>query len=327
MHQIDQQKIKASIIVPVKNGGDIFMRVLDEVVAQDAPWPFDVIIIDSGSSDKSVEYANSLGVRVIEIEAKSFGHGRTRNLGASLTHGEFIVFITHDAMPADRHWLNNLVEACASDKNIAGAFGRHIAYPEASPTTQRELATHFAGFGEKNTIYRMEDPTRYANEEGYRQLLHFFSNNNACLRRSVWEEYPYPDVDFAEDQAWAKLIIEAGYSKAYAPDACVFHSHDFGIFETAQRAFDESRALHKLFSYVLAPSLHHSLRSWAYLTHRNMGWLKQDIPSFKQRWKHMYKVPFLALAKIAGNYAGSKESAMPDWVINTISRDKNIQRK
>ncbi|MEW6727933.1 MAG: glycosyltransferase family 2 protein [Pseudomonadota bacterium] len=319
--------IKASVIIPVKNGGALFKHVLKSVLEQETPWPFEVLVIDSGSKDGSPEYAESLGVRVHHIAPSSFGHGRTRNLGASLSHGEFIVFLTHDAMPADRSWLHNLVSACELTPRTAGAFGRHLAYPDASPITRRELATHFAGFGQEPVTVFLEDRQRYDREEGYRQFLHFFSNNNACLRRSVWETIPFPDVDFAEDQAWAKKIIEAGYEKAYAPDACVYHSHDFGIIETLQRAFDESRALKRIFGYVLAPSLLSGLRSWAYLVRRDLAWLREDVPAGRQRLVLMLRSPFLAGARIAGQYLGGREDRFPAWMTRIISRDKTIQAK
>ncbi|MFZ5580737.1 MAG: glycosyltransferase family 2 protein [Pseudomonadota bacterium] len=318
---------KASVVIPVKNGGELFKRVLEKVLEQQTPWPFEILVIDSGSRDGSAEYAESRGVRVEHIDPTSFGHGRTRNLGASLTSGEFIVFLTHDATPADQTWLHNLVAACDLTPRTAGAFGRHIAYPDASPITRRELATHFAGFGSEALTVRMESRQRYDNEEGYRQFLHFFSNNNSCLRRSVWESIPFPNVDFAEDQAWAKQIIEAGYEKAYAPQACVYHSHDFGIVETAQRSFDESRALRRIFGYLLVPSLFRGLRSWAYLVRRDLSWLREDVPSRRQRLILTLRSPLLAFARIAGQYLGGRENALPAWATRVISRDKGIQAR
>jgi len=67
----------------------------------------------------------------------------------------------------------------------------------------------------------------------------------------VWEHYPYPEVDFSEDQAWARVIIEAGFKKAYSSDAAVYHSHNYGLWERFQRSFDESMALDDLFHYDL----------------------------------------------------------------------------
>lgn len=59
----------------------------------------------------------------------------------------------------------------------------------------------------------MEDKERYEREEGYRHVLAFFSDNNSCVRRDVFEQHPYDDVNFAEDQIWARKMIELGYKK------------------------------------------------------------------------------------------------------------------
>jgi rhamnosyltransferase len=214
--------------------------VLEAVLAQQAPWPFEVIVVDSGSSDGSVELARRYGVRVEVIAPAEFGHGRTRNQLASMAAGEFLVFITQDARPASPQWLANMVRGCDAGPDVAGAFGPHRAHPEARHVTHCELNQHFAGFGSALAVVRLDDPARFATDTGYRQWLHFFSSNNACIRRSVWQTLPLPEVAFAEDQTWALRAIEAGYAKAFVPDAVVYHSHDFGVWETLQRNFDEA---------------------------------------------------------------------------------------
>ncbi len=318
--------MKASVVIPVKNGGARFRQVLDGVLGQAAPWPFEVLVIDSGSRDGSVEFAQSRGCRVEQIPSAEFGHGRTRNLGARLTSGEFIVFVTHDACPLDEHWLAQLVGAADLAPDVAGAFGRHCAYGDARIVTERELEVHFHGFGAAANAVRNDDPARYAQDVGYRQFLHFFSNNNSCLRRSVWERIPFPDVDFAEDQIWAKSVIEAGFAKAYAPQACVYHSHDFGLVETAQRAYDESRALRRLFGYVLVPSLPRLLRDWIYLVGRDEAWVMQSRRGALEKAKEAAMVPFLNAAKLVGRYLGARESRLPVWFARALSRDKAMQR-
>ena len=318
--------MKASVIIPVKNGGARFREVLSSVMAQEAPWPYEVLVIDSGSRDGSIEFAKEHACRVECIPPETFGHGRTRNHGASLTTGEFIVFITHDACPVDKSWLVRLVEAADQSGAVAGAFGRHVAYPDASIVTTRELEVHFAGFGQRPSVHRNDDPERYSRDIGYRQFLHFFSNNNSCLRRSGWDRIPFPDVDFAEDQIWAKSIIEAGYAKAYAPEAAVYHSHDFAVIETAQRAFDESRALHRLFGYVLVPSLTRLFRDWTYLVLRDSAWVMASSRTLPGRAGELLRVPFLAAAKLIGRYLGSREARLPAWFAKSFSRDKAMQR-
>ena len=317
---------KASVVIPVKNGGPLLRKVLQAVLVQQTAWPYDILVIDSGSHDGSQALVRELGVRLHEIPPAEFGHGKTRNLGARLTTGKFIVFITQDALPADKHWLNHLVVAAELSPDTAGAFGRHQAYPDHGPVIARELDAHFAGFGQQANTVRQDDAARYQHEQGYRQFLHFFSSNNACIRRSVWQRIPLPEVDFAEDQLWAKEIIEAGFAKAYAPDACVFHSHKFGILESYRRAFDESSALRCLFGYELVPSLKHLLKHSWLLSQRDWYWIAESTLPTRNKCLGMVKAPVANFCRMLGFYAGAKQTRLPNWLQEHSSRDKALQR-
>ena len=318
--------IRASVLIPVKNGGALLGDVLDAVLAQQAPWPFEVIVMDSGSSDDSVECARRRGVRVEMIPAAEFAHGRTRNLLASMAAGQFLVFITQDAKPANSDWLTHLVQACDVEPDVAGAFGPHIAHPEARTITRRELSEHFSGFGAVQSVVRMEDRARFDADPGYRQWLHFFSNNNSCLRRSVWEVLPFPDVTFAEDQTWALAAIKAGYGKAYAPQAAVYHSHDFGIWETLQRNFDEASSFQRSFGYDIQRS---PLRAWvsaAGLARRDAVWLRE---AGQAGWVWAARAAYMAgieLARTSGQFLGTQHRRLPLWLVGLLSRDQTLQR-
>jgi rhamnosyltransferase len=316
---------KASIIIPTKNPGRIFRVVLTSVCSQKTTFQFEILVIDSGSTDGTVDYVKSLSdvrVRLHEIAPSEFGHGRTRNLAVSLTTGEYAVFITHDACPTTEVWLANLVRAAGQDDRIAGVFGRHIAYPEASPFTARELEIHFSGFKDFPVV-SLDDPQRYEADEGYRQFLHFFSNNNALIRRTIWEKIPYPDVDFAEDQIWAQKIIEAGWCKAYANDAVVFHSHDYSLVERLLRSFDESHAFHRLFGYRLCPNLGALMKKWAALTIRDVCFacasgLWRRAPIFVAR-------AFLDnFMRLLGHYLGTKGNSLQPILKQKLSLDHRM---
>ncbi len=321
----DAGSIKASIIIPVKNGGELLGRVLDAVLAQRTDWPFELLVIDSGSRDGSRQQVRARGIRLHEIPPAEFGHGKTRNLGAALTHGEFIVFLTQDALPADEHWLARLVAAAELSPDTAGAFGRHYAYPDSGPVIARDLRGFFQGFAVAPNPVRMDDPERYHRDVGYRQFLHFFSSNNACLRRSVWERIPLPEVDFAEDQLWAKTVIEAGYAKAYAPDAGVHHSHTPGVFDSYRRAFDEAGALQRLFGYQQVPGVRHLLKHAALLTRRDWRWIGESDLGPWARWRWCWRTPWLNLARLSGLYLGGRQ-LLPDWMAARSSRDRALQR-
>ena len=249
-----KHSVKASVCIPTLNGGPLLLKVVNRVLEQTAPWGFELLIMDSTSDDGSIErLPKHPALRVERIERRSFQHGRTRNMLADRARGEYIAFLTQDALPLDHTWLYNFVTVLAHFPDAAGAFGRHYAWPEASPFTRRDVNSGFEAFGADHLrLTRDTDPKRYENGDiGWRQRLHFFSDNNALLRRAVWGKIPYPDVDFGEDQVWADRIIAAGYAKVYVPSAAVFHSHDYTPDETRKRMRVEADFFRANFGYVL----------------------------------------------------------------------------
>ncbi|MEM7191161.1 MAG: glycosyltransferase family A protein, partial [Pseudomonadota bacterium] len=172
---------KCAVIIPTKNAMPGFASVLDKVRAQKAPWPFETIVIDSGSRDGTCAHVQQFDdVRLIQIDPKDFGHGRTRNQGVAETEAEFVAFLTHDAEPVDEDWLANMVAAAEQDPRIAGVFGRHVADQTASPFTRRDLDQHFQGFlAHPLIVHRDLDPEKYETDTGWQQFLHFYSDNNS----------------------------------------------------------------------------------------------------------------------------------------------------
>ncbi|KQW55113.1 hypothetical protein ASD03_19600 [Ensifer sp. Root127] len=298
---------------------------MSKVLAQRTPWTYEIIAIDSGSTDGSREYLRRLDrVRLIEIAPQDFGHGKTRNLGIAAADAEFVAFVTHDAEPIDEYWLANLVSVAEQDTRIAGVFGRHVAYDAASPFTKRDIDQHFEGFlAHPLIVSRDLDEARYQSDVGWRQMLHFYSDNNSLMRKSVWKNFPYPEVEFAEDQLWAKRIIEAGYWKAYAPEAAVYHSHDYTFIEQLRRAFDESRNFDKYFGYSLGPNPFLATAAMARFT----------IQAFRQNVDKRYgdttfrdRVQRAAqrVALVSGHCLGANHQKLPQFVTQRLSLDHKL---
>jgi len=315
---------KVSVVVPTKNAGLLFEAVLKQVLLQETNWPFEVLVIDSGSSDGTLEIVRKHpSARLIEIPPSDFGHGKTRNFAIANSSGEFIAMITQDALPINKNWLAEMVLAIEQDANIAGVFGRHIAHSDASIFTENELERHFAGFLSR-PIVELDDPIRYEHDQGYRQLLYFFSDNNALIRRAVWEKIPYPEVDFAEDQAWARLIIEAGYSKAYAHNAVVAHSHNYGFIERLQRSFDEGYALQRIFGYGGELSFLSALKSFLAITLRDIAIALKARNIKKINLMSLIRMPFDNLMRMLGAFLGAHAKSMPQSLRIYLSRDKKL---
>jgi glycosyltransferase involved in cell wall biosynthesis/GT2 family glycosyltransferase len=224
-----------SVVIPVKDGGPLLERVLAAVRAQ---GPQELLVIDSGSRDRSRELARAAGARVIEIDPREFGHGRTRNLGAEQSSGDLIAFLTQDAVPVGG-WLDALRESFGMAERVGAAYGPHLPLADTSPMIARELTEFFAGFSPNGraVVQRQGDPT-------------FLSNVNACYARACWERIRFPDVDYAEDQAFAAAMLEQGWAKVFNPRAAVLHAHDYGPVEFMRRYFDEYRGLRETIGHV-----------------------------------------------------------------------------
>jgi glycosyltransferase involved in cell wall biosynthesis len=221
-----------SVVVLVKDGARYLDELLVAVAAQRIAAKIEVLVIDSGSRDRSVEIARTHGARVLEISPEHFGHGRTRNLAAEQTTGAAIAFLTQDSTPADDRWLARLVEPLDVNSRVGMAFGPHRPRAETSPTIARELEQFFGSFGESGI--RIDD-----HPDPRDPATGFFSNVNSALLRACWAQVRFRDVEYAEDQAFARDAMAAGWRKAYVPDAGVLHAHDFPFVQFMRRYFDE----------------------------------------------------------------------------------------
>lgn len=232
---------RASVVIPTKDAGSGFQETLEAILGQAFPEPFDVIIIDSGSRDGTVELCRRFPVRLIQIPPSAFGHGTTRNQALAEAQGEFVALTVQDAVPADSGWLGALVQPMIDNPQVAGVYGRQVPRPDASHLAQQRNRLWY-GSQESQVVQHLGDAEEWQSlsfEE--RRELTRFDNVTGCLRRSVWQEIPFPPYDYAEDVGWALLAIKAGYKLVYEPAARVCHSHDRNLEYEFRRAYVDAR--------------------------------------------------------------------------------------
>ncbi|MGH2906713.1 MAG: glycosyltransferase family A protein, partial [Solirubrobacterales bacterium] len=176
-----------SVVIPVLNGAEYLEEVLDAVWRQRIDEEFEILVIDSGSTDGSLEIVESFPkVRLIGIDKSEFGHGRTRNMGVRETSGDLIAFLTQDATPASEHWLAAYRAAFTLEPKIGAAFGPHLPRKGISPLMARLLIDHFESFS--------SDGTPAIQHPGDTPYL---SNSNSCIARAAWEQTPFRDIPYA----------------------------------------------------------------------------------------------------------------------------------
>lgn len=225
----------ASAVIPVKDGERYLEELLDALAHEGVE---EMLIVDSGSRDRSREIARSRGAQLIEIPPQEFAHGRTRNLAAERTSGELICFLTQDATPCPG-WLAAYRDAFGQDDRVGAAYGPHLPRADTSPMIARELTEFFSGFSPSGgpVVQRAGDPT-------------FLSNVNACYLRDCWQEIRFRDVGYSEDQAFGSDLLAAGWTKVYHPNAAVLHAHEYGALDFMRRYFDEYRGLRESTGHV-----------------------------------------------------------------------------
>lgn len=243
----DERTADVTIAILTYNGETYLSRILEMIRRQEFDGTVEVLVIDSGSTDSTLDIVARFPEVVLkQIPNSEFGHGRTRNLAAQIATGEFIVYLTHDAVPASTTWLKELVAPFAIDEKIVAVMGKQIPRPGCFPLLKYEIQGVFAGFGPDfgTSVFYKGD---FVRDEGVMGAISFYSDVNSAARRTfLVDVVPYRDVRYAEDQLFGRDLLEAGYSKAYAGRAAVEHSNDLTLAEYRLRIFDETVGLRQI---------------------------------------------------------------------------------
>lgn len=235
--------VEISVVLLTYNGDIYLAEVLKAIFAQNTRFTFDVVAIDSGSSDRTLEILENYPIRIIQIPNREFGHGRTRNFGAQNTLGRYVVYLTQDATPVNENWLENLVRPLAEDQRVAGAYSRQIPRPDCNPIESRDIGI---GAGPLSVVKRIDlrDPFQKKNYDAFQSRFISFSNVSSCIRRDVLDRLPFSEkIVMVEDQEWCKRAIESGYWVVYEATSSVYHSHNHSLKKIYKRHFDYGASL------------------------------------------------------------------------------------
>jgi len=290
----------------VKNGGSDLDRCLRNITVQDVSDTVEIVVVDSGSSDNSVEIARSHGASVYEIPAASFTHGGSRNYGAARAGGDILVFISQDAAPIANDWLAQLVAPLHEDEALAGVYGRQLAHEGARPTE-----VYFLDFLYGPTWRRQE-----IDHGGQLSMdVTLFSNVNSAVRRSAWEAMPFAeDIVMSEDQEWSRRALQAGYALEYRPEAAVRHSHNYTLWSAFQRFFDSGVSSRRAY-------LPQNAESGRVLRRQAVSYLRGEFV-WLWRTNQAAWIPYAVVyeaAKALGLVLGIYYTRLPAWLSRRLS--------
>lgn len=286
------------VIVPTLNPADAWSAWIEALKSQ-SKYPDNVLIIDSDSKDDTVSLAKEAGFNVQVLPASEFNHGNTRKLAVlQNSHHEFVIFLTQDAILADAAAIKNILLPF-QNKNIAAVCGRQLPRPSAGKI---EAHARIYNYPDQSSVKTFED----RHIMGLKAV--FLSNSFAAYRVSALSEVGgFPDdVIFGEDMYVAAKLLKAGNKIAYAADACVYHSHDYSIWQEFRRYFDMG--------------VFHSREPWIreeFGAAEKQG-VKFIFSEFNYLLLHMFwKIPEALLRlvfRFAGFRLGLAESKLPLWM-------------
>lgn len=220
--------MQITVIIPTYNAASYLKTLLEKLKKQTVS--FELIIIDSSSTDNTLDIARRYTENIISIPTHEFDHGGTRTKAAKTAHGDIIVFLTQDALPTSNETIQSLVHIFDTP-SIAATYGRQLAHKETSL-----FGKHLRQFN-----YPKNSSTRTLNDtKKYGIKTAFLSDSFAAYRKSSLENIGWfkDGLIVGEDTyAGAKLILQ-GYAIHYNAKATVYHSHSYTLSEEFKRYFD-----------------------------------------------------------------------------------------
>lgn len=220
---------KVSLVIRCFNEAKHIGKLLYGITAQDYEGDWQIVVVDSGSTDRTVEIAEQYPVELVEIQPEDFSFGRALNLGCRHADGEILVFASAHVYPLYEDWLSSIVKPF-EDERIAAVYGKQRGGPETCYSERQVFARWFP----EMSVKRQETP--------------FCNNANCAVRREIWQKLPYDEeLTGLEDLAWAKQVMEMGYRISYAADAVIAHIHEESPWQVKNRYMREAIALKRIY--------------------------------------------------------------------------------
>jgi rhamnosyltransferase len=299
---------KISIIIPTYNGEET-LRELFAVLHYQTIQPFEILVVDSSSTDNSVEICKQHGATVQVITQDEFDHGGTRTMMCQKAQGELLLFFTQDAIPTTRDAIEKLIQPLIDDPTIATSYGRQLPDKHAGFT-----AAHLRGFNyPPESVIR-----RYGDREllGIRTI--FTSNSFAAYRSSALAEVGYfkNGLIFGEDTCTVGRLLQRDYGIAYVAEASVYHSHEYDLGQEFKRSFDIG-VLHSVEANLFD--------DFGKAEKRGVDYVCSGLKMLRDNSQYLAMVDFMVrvFTKYLGYKMGRKHALFPTGVLMQLSMHRN----
>jgi rhamnosyltransferase len=221
-----QPHLSHSFVVRTLNSEATLASCVESIRQQSVPA--EVVVVDSGSTDSTIELADRLADRVVHIDRQRFTHGRALNVGFEAAAGEIIhPLSSHCLLPRADHL--ELTESFHRDPLIVATNGQTID-PHGNLVSEPYIDHAWPGDG---------------------LFTRGFSNHSASMRRDIWQTVRFDEeLRACEDKDWAHRVfaLGRGYKIANSPELAVSIGHRFraSLPSAYDRGVREGEALQKI---------------------------------------------------------------------------------
>ena len=293
-----------SILIPTYNAGPSFPTLLDVLNRQELRL-FEIIVVDSSSTDHTVAIAKSYGFRTHIIPKHKFDHGATRTEMGKLANGDILVYLTQDALPVNEFTVPTLLSKFLDDERIGAAFGRQIPHHDATPFAQHLRAFNYPAVSHTRAIHDCPQ---------YGMKTFFCSNSFAAYKRKALEAVGWfkAGLLMGEDMHVCAKILAQGYHIAYVADAVVYHSHNYSAWQEFKRYFDLGAFFNKE-QWIL--------ERYGNANSEGVRFVRSELSFLRKNGLTRY-IPLSLLrnaAKWAGFHLGHLYPYLPAWIVRWAS--------
>lgn len=279
------ENIAASIVIRTLNEARWLGEVFASLETQNLDGrPFEVVLVDSGSTDGTVEIAERHGARIVTIKKSEFTFGRSLNRGCEAARGRALVFISGHCIPTHDRWLSNLIAPLGQDR-MTYSYGRQVGH-DVSKFSEHQLFRKY--FPEASAVP----------QEGF-----FINNANSALLKSTWVDFPFDEeLTGLEDMELGKRLVGAGDKIAYVADAPVIHIHEESWPKVKTRYEREAIALQ-----AIMPEVHVGFTDFLRYTTSGILYDWAEALNQKRFWREAGNIVMFRSMQFWGTYRGNND--------------------
>jgi glycosyltransferase involved in cell wall biosynthesis len=280
--------MQCSIVIRAYNEEKHILRLL-EGIRQQTIRDVQVILVDSGSSDATLEIARNYGAQLVSITPQEFTFGRALNRGIAAAEADYVVIVSAHCYPVYPDWLEQLLKPL-QDEHVALSYGKQ----RGGETNQYSEHQFFRKYFPDISQPRQGQP--------------YSHNANAAIRRSLWQQQPYNEnLTGLEDLSWSSWVMNQGYAIAYTAEAEVIHVHAEKPGQVYRRYQREAIAMKQILPESRF-SLWNFLRLWSGSTLSDLLQARREGVLAAQLWSILW----FRLMQYWGTYRGYAYSGKVD---------------